>query len=158
MGKLVVVKNDKVAGTDKHNVAGNMTTSSGPVPTTGFGMFDYDGKMDQQLSDFVKIDNKAVALKNSQSSLNPGESSPAGKHGGPNGKGLTPTTLIPPSLSITDPVGTGNPSTSAGSTFVKIASTAVLLDGDKIDTCDGFSVPMNSTVTAGEQSFVSCSQ
>jgi hypothetical protein len=61
-------------------------------------------------------------------------------------------------LSITDPIGTGNPSATAGSTFVKIASTAVLLDGDKIDTCDGTSLLMNSTVTAEKQSFVSCSE
>ena len=159
MAKLVVVKNDKVEGTDKHNVAGNMTSNAGPVPappgSTGF--FDYAGKMTDQLSDFVKIDGKPVALKSSKSSLNSGEDAPSGKHGGLNIKLPTPPNLIPLGLSITDPVGTGNPSASAGSTFVKVASTAVLLDGDKIDTCDGFSAPMNSTVTAENQNFVSCS-
>jgi hypothetical protein len=60
-------------------------------------------------------------------------------------------------LSITDPVGTGKPSSTAGSSFVKIASVAVLLDSDKIDTCDGLSIPMNSTVTAEKQDFLKCS-
>ena len=61
-------------------------------------------------------------------------------------------------LDITDPVGEGKPSATAGSSFVKIAGDAVLLDGDKIDTCDGLSIPMNSTVTAQNQDFVSCSE
>ena len=164
MGKLVVVQNDKVEGTDTHNVAG-----TGPVPPNatgsfkGTGRFDYKGKMTDQLSDFVKINDKPVALKSSKSSLNAGESAPTGKHGGPNGSAYAPgpgSVAAQPTtstLSITDPIGPGTPNTGAGSTFVKIASTAVLLDGDKIDTCDGISTPMNSTVTAGEQDFVSCS-
>jgi hypothetical protein len=164
MGKLIVVENDKVEGTDRHNVSGQATNPSAPPPTipyTGVGDFDYVGKMTDQLSDFVKIDGKPVALKNSKSSLNPGESSPpAGKHSGPAGSNFTPPTPTPiaSTLSITDPVGEGNPSASSGSSFVKIASTAVLLDGDKIDTCDGLNVPMNSTVTAENQDFVSCSE
>jgi hypothetical protein len=66
---------------------------------------------------------------------------------------------MPVALSITDPVGTGQPSSSAGSSFVKIDSAAVLLDSDKIDTCDGI-VPTNSnsTVTSEGQDFVSCSE
>jgi hypothetical protein len=66
----------------------------------------------------------------------------------------TPTTAT---LNITDPIGTGVPNTGAGSTFVTIGGTKVLLDGDKIDTCDGLSVPANSTVTAEGQDFVNCS-
>lgn len=166
MGKLVVVENDKVEGTDTHNVAGIGPNPGAPPPTAPFkgtGRFDYKGKMTDQLSDFVKIDGKPVALKTSKSSLNPGESAPSGKHGGPNGSAFAPgagsvaTQPTAPTLSITDPVGAGNPSASAGSSFVKIASTAVLLDGDKIDTCDAFAAPMNSTVTAKKQNFVSCS-
>lgn len=167
MGKLMVVENDKVEGTDTHNVAGmGPNPVQPPVPPNvafkGTGRFDYKGKMTDQLSDFVKIDNKPVALKSSKSSLNPGESA-SGNHAGPNGSAFVPgagsLAPVPTSstLAITDPVGTGNPSTTAGSSFVKIASTAVLLDGDKIDTCDGLSAPMNSTVTVQGQSFVSCS-
>jgi hypothetical protein len=165
MGKLIVVENDKVEGTDKHNVSGQATNPSPPppptVPYTGVGDFDYVGKMTDQLSDFVKINGKPVALKSSKSSLNPGESSPpTGKHSGPAGKNFQPPTPVPiaASLSITDQIGEGKPSATSGSSFVKVASTAVLLDGDKIDTCDGLSVPMNSTVTAENQDFVSCSE
>ncbi|MGB8508487.1 MAG: hypothetical protein WCD76_08775 [Pyrinomonadaceae bacterium] len=165
MAKLVVVENDKVEGTDKHNVSGNAVPPVTPppnVPFIGVGDFDYAGKMTDQLSDFVKIDGKPVALKTSQSSLNPGETAPpAGKHSGPAGKSLQPSapnTPIPISLSITDPVGTGNPSATSGSTFVSVNSTPVLLDSDKIDTCDGLSIPMNSTVTAENQDFVSCAE
>lgn len=166
MGKLVVVENDKVEGTDQHNLTGPGTTASPPpvaATYTGIGAFDYAGKMTDALSDFVKIDGKPVALKTSKSSLNPGESAPpAGKHSGPAVKNPVPPLTAPvvatvPALQITDPIGTGNPSATAGSSFVSVASTAVLLDGDKIDTCDGLSIPMNSTVTAEKQSFVSCS-
>lgn len=167
MGKLIIVENDKVEGTDKHNVKGPGTTNSTPPSAAtyiGVGDFDYAGKMTDQLSDFVKIAGKPVALKSSKSSLNPGESAPPeGKHSGPKGKNLAPPDtgpIIPtmPSLQITDtPIGEGKPSASSGSSFVKVNSTAVLLDGDKIDTCDGLSKPMNSTVTAENQDFVSCS-
>jgi uncharacterized Zn-binding protein involved in type VI secretion len=171
MGKLIVVENDKVEGTDKHNVSGQATNSTQPqppapptVPYTGVGDFQYVGKMTDQLSDFVKIDGKPVALKGSKSSLNPGESSPSGKHYGPAGSNFTPPAppgilpLITNLLKIEDAIGEGNPSASSGSSFVKVNSTAVLLDGDKIDTCDGLGVPMNSAVTAEKQDFVSCSE
>lgn len=163
MSKLVAVQNDKVEGTDRHNVQGNATNPSPPPPTvpyTGVGEFDYAGKMTDDLSDFVKIGGKAAALKTSKSSLNPGEAAaPAGKHSGPQGKNFAPPAPapIPLSLSIKDTIGAGVPSAAAGSQFVKIGGAAVLLDGDKIDTCDGLGVPMNSTVTAENQDFVSCS-
>jgi hypothetical protein len=164
VGKLIVVENDKVEGTDKHNVSGNATNPGAPPPTVpyaGVADFDYSGKMTDQLSDFIKIDGKAIALVNSKSSLNPGESAPpSGKHSGPMGKNFVPPTPqpIPISLSITDSVGTGVPSATAGSTFVKSGGVKVLLDSNKIDTCDGLSIPMNSTVTAENQSFVSCAE
>lgn len=164
MGKLIVVKDDEVKGTDKHNVTGQATNPSPPPPTIrykGIGDFDYVGKMTDQLSDFVKIDGKSVALKSSKSSLNPGENAPpSGKHSGPMGKNfvLPAPAPIPASLSITDSIGIGTPGITSGSSFVKIGGTKVLLDSDKIDTCDGLSKPMNSTVTAEQQDFVSCSE
>lgn len=167
MGKLVVVENDKVEGKDKHNISGTgQTTSSppSPCPYVGIATFDYAGKMTGQLSTFVKIDGKPVAVKTSTSSLNPGEDAPSGKHGGPQASNPTPPiaspcNVMPIALSITDPIGKGQPSNAAGSKFVKIDSVAVLLDSDKIDTCDGI-VPTNSnsTVTAENQDFVSCSE
>jgi len=167
MGKLIIVENDKVEGTDKHNVSGTGPNPSGTPPTapfTGIGDFEYLGKMTDELSDFVKIAGKPVALKSSKSSLNPGETTPAGKHVGMAGSNFIPAGPVPtptqdPTLSITDPVGEGKPSASSGSSFVKIDSTAVLLDADKIDTCDGI-VPTNSnsTVTSEKQDFVSCSE
>lgn len=159
MGTLVVVENDKVEGTDKHNVSGMATPPPPNTPYVGVGDFQYKGKMTDALSDFVKIGGKPVALVSSKSSLNPGEDTPAGKHYGAAGTNFVPPSPAPvlSSLSITDPIGTGVPSAGTGSTFVSVGGTAVLLDGDKIDTCDGLSIPMNSTVTVENQDFTSCS-
>jgi len=169
MGKLIVVENDKVEGTDKHNVAGpakNTKQSPPTVPNNWIADFDYVGKMTDQLSSFVTVDGKAVALKSSKSSLNPGETAPPlGKHSGPAGQNLVPTAdLTNPDpadkalLTITDTIGEGKPSALSGSSFFKIDGAEVLLDGDKIDTCDGLSKPMNSTVIVQNQDFVSCSE
>jgi len=163
MGKHIVVESDPVQGTDLHNVKGSGVPPVTPPPTvlyTGTGAFDYVGKMTDALSDFVKIDGKPVALKTSKSSLDPGESAPpAGRHSGPAGKNLLPVSPTPVAvtLTITDPIGEGRPSATSGSQLVRIGSTPVLLDADRIDTCDGTGVPMNSSVTAEEQDFVSCS-
>lgn len=162
MGTLITVDGDKVEGTDKHNVSGTGTdtTSGSTVPFTGIADFDYKGAMTDQLSDFVSIGGKKVALVTSQSSLDPGEDS-AGGHAATSAKNvviIAPTTVPSGTVSaITDPIGTGKPSAGTGSTFVKAGGDAVLLDGDSIDTCDGLMIPMNSTVTASEQDFVSCS-
>jgi uncharacterized Zn-binding protein involved in type VI secretion len=163
MSKLVVVKSDAVQGTDTHNVSGNATNPAAPPPTvpyTGTGRFQYLGSMTDGLSSFVKIGGKPVALVTSESSLNPGESSPpGGHHSGPQGSSFVPPTPapIPLSLSITDPIGTGVPNSGAGSAVLTIGGVKVLLDGDKIDTCDGAGGKANSTVTASGQAFVKCS-
>ncbi len=169
MGTLVVVENDKVEGTDKHNVSGDATNPLAPPPTIPNSVwvadFDYVGKMTEGLSDFVNIDGEPMALVTSQSSLDPGEDAPpSGRHSGPMGSNFIPPAPPPApppfllALSIDDPVGTGDPNAAAGSSFVKVDGDAVLLDGDAIDTCDGLSVPANSTVTAENQDFVSCSE
>jgi len=168
VGKFAVVENDPVAGTDKHKVSGLGPNPAAPPPTApykGMGDFDYVGKITGQLSDFVSIDGKPVAITTSKSSLDPGESAPPeGRHSGPQGKNFVPdpssTAMTPTaiSLSITDSVGEGKPSANAGSQFVTINGTAVLLDGDKIDTCDGMGMTGNSTVSAANQSFVACSE
>jgi uncharacterized Zn-binding protein involved in type VI secretion len=160
MGKLLVVEGDPVQGTDKHNVSGSTATSPS-VTSTWVGDYDYRGSMTDDLSDFVRIDGAPVAVTASQSSLDPGEdTSPTGGHSGPTGKNYVPPAPapVPMSLQISDPIGVGNPSASAGSRFVSVGGDPVLLDGDKIDTCDGLSKPMNSTVTASNQSFVSASE
>ena len=166
MPKRIVVENDPVEGTDTHNISGTATaTPTGTTPYMGTGRYDYVGKMTDALSDSVTINGAPVALTSSQSSLNPGEdTAPAGKHFGPQGAALTPPSppgvaIIPETLTITDTtIGVGTPSASAGSTLVTIGGVPVLLDGDRIDTCDGLSTPMNSTVTAETQDLVSCSQ
>jgi len=163
MGKLMVVQDDPVQGTDKHNVSGNATNPSAPPPTvpyTGVGSYVYAGKMTDSLSTFVKIGGTPVALVTSKSSLNPGETAPpTGGHSAPTGSGFTPPSPapIPLSLSITDVIGTGVPNSAAGSALLTIGGIKVLLDGDKIDTCDGLGTTGNSTVTAVGQAFVSCS-
>jgi hypothetical protein len=164
MAKMIVVDGDAVNGTDKHNVSGNATNPAAPPPTVpyvGIADFDYVGKMTGKLSDFVTIGGKAVAVTTSESSLDPGEGAPAaGKHAGMNGKSFTPPSPAPiaPTISITDPIGKGVPGAAAGSAFVTIDGVGVVLDGDAIDTCDGLSIPGNSTVTSSQQDFVSCSE
>lgn len=166
MSKLVVVNNDRVEGTDKHNVTGVGPNPAAPPPTAtykGIGDFDYDGKMTDQLSDFVSINGKAVALTTSKSSLSLGEKASGGRHSGSQGKNFVPalgsiaTSPTTASLNITDKVGEGKPSAIAGSNFVTVGGIAILLDGDKIDTCDGTNHLMNSTVTVENQDFVFCS-
>jgi hypothetical protein len=150
MGKMVVVEGDAVQGTDKHTVSGMTASPPPPVVYGGTGSYKYDGKMTGSLSTFVTIGGKPVALTTSQSSLN----SP---HVASAGTDLTPPTANPATLIFAPPVvGTGVPNAAAGSAFLTIGGTKVLLDGDKIDTCDGTG-SANSTVTASGQSFVSCS-
>lgn len=167
MGTLIVVEGDKVEGTDKHNISGTGTLPPPPpsgtpgTPFTGIADFDYKGSMTDELSDMVSIGGKAAALVSSKSSLDPGEDS-AGGHAPTSAKNIHETpTMIPVSrvvTAITDAIGTGVPSAGTGSSFVKVDGNAVLLDGDSIDTCDGLSIPMNSTVTSENQDFVSCSE
>lgn len=154
MGKLIVVENDKVKGVDKHKVSGSQPTYN------GIGEYEYNGKMVGQLSDFVRINSQPLAVKSSKSSLDPGEAATGG-HFGPNGKNFAPELPEPkPStLTIIDvPIGTGVPSATSGSTFTRINGIAILLHGDKIDTCDGSGATMNSSITAENQDFVSCSE
>ena len=166
MSKLITVDGDKVEGTDKHNVSGKGSITAPPGTSAfsgGIADFDYKGSMTDELSDFVSIGGKQVAVVTSKSSLDPGEDSTGG-HAPTSAKNIVaipPPPITPGTetvLAISDPIGTGTPSSGAGSTFVKAGGDAVLLDGDKIDTCDGLSIPMNSTVTAENQDFVSCSE
>lgn len=164
MSKKVVVENDKVDGKDTHAVSGTGVPSPTPPPTvpfTGTADLDYVGRMTDGLSDFVRIDGKPVATVQSRSSLDRGQVAPGGAHH-PDSGTITPlapagVTPVPLSVSITDDVGEGKPSAGAGSAFVKVGGQKLLLDGDPLDTCGSLSKPMNSTVTAQGQAFVSCS-
>ena len=156
---LLVVEGDPVEGTDTHNITG--TTGGGQAPYTGTGRYDYVGSVTGGLSDVVRIDGVAIAITSSSSSLDAGQTAPGGGHFSGSGSSfLPPGPDLPPAfpLSIIDPIGTGTPSSSAGSAFVTVDGSAVLLDGDAIDTCDGLGVPANSTVTASTQDFVSASE
>ena len=164
VAKNIVVRGDRVEGTDTHNVSGSGVQAGSPPTTvsyTGTARYDYKGKMTDQLSDLVSIDGSPAATVASRSSLNPGETAPGGGHHGATASiaTFTPTSPTPTTstMSITDTVGEGRPSATAGSKLVKIDGVPVLLDGDSIDSCDGMQVPMNSSVTAETQSFVSCS-
>jgi uncharacterized Zn-binding protein involved in type VI secretion len=153
MGKLIVVQNDAVQGTDKHPVAGSATNPAAPPPTVpyaGTGDYQYSGKMTVLLSTFVTIGGVPVALVTSQSSLDPGA------HLAPSGSNFTPPTPvpIPATLNFVPPVvGIGVPNAASGSALLTVGGVKVLLDGDKIDTCDGTG-SANSTVTASGQTFV----
>lgn len=162
MAKKVVVEDDEVEGKDTHRVAGMATPPATTIPFSGTGEFDYRGRVTDALSDFVRIGGKPVATVASRSSLNPGETDPGGGHH-PDSGTITPTeptgvTPVELSMSLIDPpVGEGKPSAGAGSAFVRVGGKKVLLDGDRLDTCGSLSQPMNSTVTARGQSFVTCS-
>lgn len=161
MGKLVIVRNDSVEGTDAHAVAGTATTPDGkPAPFTGTGAFDYHGRVTQQLSDFVRVGGAPLAVKSSRSALNPGEAA-TGDHAGPNGSNFqpaAPNTPVASSMVIQDAIGEGRPSAAAGSRFVSAGGSPVLLDGDRFDTCGPAAGGANSAVSAGTQNFVSCSE
>ena len=150
MGKLIVVQGDTVKGTDTHTVSGMTASPPPPVIYAGTGSYKYDGKMTDSLSTFVKIGGKPLAVVSSQSSLNSPHIATAGSE-------FKPPTANPATLSFSPPVaGTGVPNAAAGSALLTIGGTKVLLDGDKIDTCDGTG-SANSTVTAVGQAFVTCS-
>jgi hypothetical protein len=159
VGKLVIVADDPVTGTDKHNVSGTTTTSP-PVAYTGVGDYAYNGSMTGSLSDFVTVDGTAVALVSSESSLNPGEDAPGGGHDGLSGSNFVlPIVDTSKPITITDsPLGKGTPGSGAGSGVLTVDGVKVLLDADKIDTCDGLGVPGNSSVAASGQDFVTCSE
>ncbi len=160
MGKLVIVENDPVRGTDTHNVVGS-DTNAPPNPYAGTGDFDYDGAITERLVDFVRIAGTAVAVVSSGSTLDAGQDvPPAGKHSGPMGSNFAPPSPPPNkvTLAITDaPLGIGEPNAGAGSALLTVDGVRVLLDGDEIDTCNGVGAKAGSTVTATAQGFVTCS-
>jgi hypothetical protein len=168
MGKLVVLRGDPVHGTDKHNVSGTGPNPAAPPPSAsyaGIGDYSYRGAVTDGLSDFVTVDGTPVALVTSRSSLDQGETAPGGGHSGPSGSGFVPgagTVALTPTaetLQITDsPLGTGVPSSGAGSGLVTVGGAEVLLDGDEIDTCSGIGALAGSSVTAQGQDFVTCSE
>jgi hypothetical protein len=166
MGKLVVVEKDPVTGTDTHNVKGDATNPAPPPPTVPFvgtGDYDYQGAITDELSDFVTVGGRPVALVSSRSTLDPGQDAPpAGKHSGPQGKNFLPVPPapqpVPVTLSIQDSVGTGTPNSGAGSGVLTVGGVKVLLDADAIDTCSGVGGLAGSTVAASGQDFVTCSE
>lgn len=157
MGKAVIIADDPVTGKDKHNVAGLDSTPppAGPKPYKGVGEFAYKGKMKTSLSSLVKIGGKAVAVRTSGSMLDPAP----GDHIPVKGSNWQPTPAPNvATLQITDPIGPGRPSAGSGSAFVKAGGSSLLLDGDRIDTCDGTGATGNSSVSAKGQQFVTCSE
>ncbi|MFG1947051.1 hypothetical protein [Nonomuraea sp. NPDC048826] len=162
MSRLVVVKGDPVRGTDQHNVQGQATNPAPPPPTVpyvGVAAFDYVGAITDQVSDFVTADDVPIALVTSRSTLDPGQTTSAGRHAGPQGAAFVPPAPppIPASLTITDaPLGVGMPNAAAGSALLTVDGVKVLLDGDLIDTCSGIGAPAGSKVSARGQSYLTC--
>lgn len=159
MGKLVIVRNDSVEGTDTHPVSGSATSGNATVPYAGAAGFDYHGRVTRQLSDFVRVGGAPLGVKSSRSALNPGETATGG-HAGPSGKNFQPTAPapIPSTMQITGDIGEGRPSATAGSRFVSAGGSPVLLDADRFDTCGPAAGAANSAVSAVTQNFVSCSE
>lgn len=171
MAKLLIVEKDAVHGTDQHFVSGNGTNPAPPppiVPYVWLADYAYTGAMTDELSDFVRIAGMPVALTTSRSSLKLRQDvSPTGGHSGPTGSKFRLPIPVPvpvpvpvpilSTLKIIGPIGVGRPSVGAGSGFVSVDGRPVLLDGDKIDTCDGLGRLSNSRVTSSRQSFVRAS-
>jgi uncharacterized Zn-binding protein involved in type VI secretion len=153
MGKSIIVQGDRVQGSDEHEVAGTYTTPSGSVQGTWKASYAYDGKVADGLSRFVRIAGRPVALRSSGCTLPP----PGHDATSPTNKALL--VPVPETLTafVTQPDGKGLPSKGAGSAFVRVGGTAVLLDGDGFDTCGTTPGQGNSTVSAGGQDFVRCS-
>jgi hypothetical protein len=164
--KKIIVKGDAVEGTDTHKVTGTATV---PPPTssvtyTGTATYEYKGTMTDALSDFVTIGGDApVATVDSRSALSSAHIATNGAE--PFDPPKVPSTLepVPGSFSFTGNAdGTGAPSDRTGSSFVTITvgrtTSAVLLDGDKIDTCGEELGTGNSTVTSSKQSFVTVTE
>ena len=160
MGKMVVVQGDAVQGTDKHNVMGNATNPAPPPPTvpyTGIGSYEYDGRDDGRF-EHVRQDRRQASRTGDEQEF--AESRRGGSAGGrafragrqrfhaSNARARSRLTL-----SIKDVIGIGVPNAAAGSALLTIGGVKVLLDGDKIDTCDGTGDKANSTVTAVRPEF-----
>ncbi len=120
----------------------------------------YIGKITDSLSAFVKIGGKPVAVVTSKSLAESWRDRAAGGR-----------TLRGRGQQLSAACACANPHQPfdyrrdrhgrterlGGSGVLTIGGVKVLLDGDKIDTCDGLGTPANSTVTAAGQSFVNCS-
>jgi uncharacterized Zn-binding protein involved in type VI secretion len=155
MAKLLVVKNDPVAGTDTHNVSGLDTTVPNPLPYTGTGDYAYNGQVSGALSDFVSVDGIALAIVTSSSTLTEAGAADhlelAGKNYQPPAPAPNPATLsfVPPTG-----VGDGKPAAGVGSALLTVNGTKALLDGDTFDTCGIPGGQGKATVAATGQTWV----
>lgn len=160
MGKSMVVQGDPVQGEDAHEIMGldSQTPPAGPQPYAGTARYKYEDAIKEQLCDFIKINGIALALVTSGSRLAAG----SGGHVPALGKSFNPAAPPPNKATLqfkkAGAIGPGKPSAGAGSRFVKAGGQAVLLDGDKIDSCDDTGATGNSSVRASGQSFVTCSE
>jgi len=157
MGELLVVKGDRVDGTDTHAVSGPAI----PPPTatyTGTADYEYKGAVTAGLSDLVTVGGKPLAVVTSGSTLR--EDGKAA-HAASAGSNFTPPGPAPDlkELAFVPPteVGAGKPSQGAGSALLTVGGAAALLDGDPFDTCGIPGGEKSSTVAASGQDFVTCS-
>jgi uncharacterized Zn-binding protein involved in type VI secretion len=154
MGKLLVLRNDPVDGTDKHAVSGS-TTSNPPTPYTGVGEYTYGGAVTSGLSDFVTIDKVPVALVGSASTLRADSKT---KHQALSGSNFKPPSPPPDTatlaFAVTAGVGDGAPAATAGSSLLTIGGVKALLDGDTFDTCKIATGKGAATVAAKAQDWV----
>jgi hypothetical protein len=157
MCPLLVVEDDPVDGSDTHHVSG-LDTNVPPVAYIGTGDYAYKGAVTEGLSAFVTIGGAPLAVATSGSELRADgamdHTAPKGGNYQPAGPAPNPATLtfVPPTG-----VGTGTPSTDAGSTLLTVNGEKALLDGDAFDTCGIPGGKESSTVTAQGQGFVTCS-
>ncbi len=160
MGKRMIVEGDPVQGEDVHEVSGwdTQTAPNGPQLYNGTARYKYKDAISETLCDFITINGFALALINSGSRLIIG----SGGHVPVLGESFNPAAPPPDKATLqfkkAGAIGPGTPSAGAGSRFVRVGGQAVLLDGDKIDTCDDTGATGNSSVSASGQSFVTCSE
>lgn len=114
----------------------------------------YKGAVTDNLSEFVRIGGQPIAHTSSGSTL------PQGGHAVASPSDLTSLIPVPNKLEafVTQPDGKGVPNERAGSIFVRVGGEPVLLDSDKFNTCGSSKGFGNSSVSAGGQAFVRCSE
>jgi hypothetical protein len=172
MTKLIIVENDVVSniGMDKHSVHGTNTSSGTPVSVANIFSYDFTGGVKEKSNgnDFVTINGKKIITKGNNecpqtqahifgnvTAADISAFSAWSSNNAPDGFGFAPA----PAPAAEEPDNNGENSRDAGSSFVKINGTAIILDKDNFDTCSvsGSSNSGRSTtsqVTSSEQDFV----
>lgn len=132
--KKLVVKDDQVSGTDKHDV----TIQVGNSPQSGTATYDWKGPVRAEKAPFFTIGGKAVATVDDKADLQSPHVLTAG----------TPSPAGTITAWVGSPSNDAHPASGAGSTFFKAGGAYVLLDSDKFSGCQGNDSNLTVAATA----------